>query len=221
MFQILKEQKLLTGIMISLLLLSIVCQIIIGVMYQKLINEAENLSTTENRQLKLCKLKFQNCFQMNGCVPNISVFVDKFISHLTFTRITLTSLGHVAAQLIMLSVFTAGIGACLAIIAGETLLRIVPYYIIGMIGLYIYFAVSGIVDIQGRKSNLKINLMDYLENHMLSRLVNNEQEEAGSKETEIKQKEIPVHKAREKELKAAIAAFSEDELEELLKELLV
>ncbi len=232
MFQILLENKLLTGIILSLLLLSIICQIIIGVIYQKLIREAENLSTTENKQLKLCKLKFQNCYQMNGSVPNIAVFVDKFISRLEICHISLTGLRQIATQLVMLSVFVSGIGACVGIIAGETLFRILPYYLISIVGLYLFFSISAIVDLQVKKDNLKINLMDYLENHMLSRLKNIE-ESAESREKPVPQsfssrtgpspaENLPPEKnAREKELKAAIAAFSEEEIEELLKELLI
>lgn len=177
MFDIFLKNKLLTGIILSLLLLSIICQIIIGVIYQNLIKEAENITTTENKHLKLCKLKFANCYQMNGGVANISVFVDKFISRLKIGYISLGSMSHLSGQFIMLSIFVSGIGICMAIIGGETLLQVLPYYAISMIGLYLYFSVSGMVDIKGRKDTLKINLMDYLENHMLNRLENNEVEE--------------------------------------------
>ncbi len=218
MFQILAEKKILTSIILSLLLLSIICQIMIGVIYQKLIKEAGNLSTTENKQLKLCKLKFQNCYQMNGSVPNIAVFVDKFICHLEVFHISLTGLRQIATQLVMLSVFMSGIGACVGIVEGETLFRILPYYLIGMIGLYLFFSVSAIVDVQVKKENLKINLMDYLENHMLCRLKNNEIVSKTDSKTDNKTEGKP---APEEPKKAAFAAFSEEEIEELLKELLV
>lgn len=247
MFQLLIEQKVLTAVILSLLLLSIVCQIIIGVIYQKLIHKAENLSITENKQLKQFKLKFQNCYQMNGDVPNIAVFVDKFISNLSVSFFSLSGLRQIASQLIMLFVFLSGIGACLGIIAGEVLLHILPYYFLGIAGLYLYFSVSSLVDIQRRKENLKINLMDYLENHMVNRLKNNKEEEEEKEQRENKEKPMiqefakiqerkeaageeakeekprkPMGEGnvREKELKAVIAAFSEDEIEDLLKELM-
>ncbi len=80
----------------------------IGVIYQKLINETENLSTTDNKQLKLCKLKFQNCYHLNGNVPNIAVFVDEFISRLKFAYVSLSGLKLISLQLVMLSVFMSG-----------------------------------------------------------------------------------------------------------------
>lgn len=239
----------------------------IGVIYQKLINETENLSTTGNKQLKLCKLKFQNCYQLNGNVPNIAVFVDKFISRLKFAHVSLSGLKLISMQLMMLSVFVSGVGACIGIIRGDILFRILPYYLMALAGLYFYFAIASVVDIQGRKENLKIHLMDYLENHMLSRLRNNREinqpdaKSVGDKEVaeeiaeevargvhsvDIRQMEAhkEVHKevlqedepisftapvedfaaarhSREKELKATIATFTEDEIEELLRELII
>lgn len=302
MFQFFLDKKSLSITILSLLLLSIICQIMIGAIYQRLIRETENLSTTANKQLKQCKLKFQNCYRLNGSVPNIAVFVDKFIGRLTFARISLNSLKQVSTQLVMLSVFMCGIGACIGIIGGEILFYILPYYLVGLVGLYLYFSIAAIVDISGRKENLKTNLVDYLENHLLSRLQNNqnnqiegllnENESISARETikrnpenpktsEIQKehrnhKESRRHKAltesgetiketkrgqsidaallnfpsdkppadrfpvdkfsretvsadpptvvsssREKELKAAIAAFSEEEIEELLKELII
>lgn len=271
MFQVLIEKSLLTISIISLLLLSIICQIIIGVIYQRLLRETENLSTTENKQLKQCKLKFQHCYQLNGKIPNIDVFVDKFISRLAVGSITLNMLKVIASQLVLLSVFLAGLGACIAIIEGEILFRILPYYLLALVGLYIYFAVAAVVDLQGRKEVLKINLIDYLENHLVSRMQNNaletgkmhqdgevaasgeaaknrkavasggevrSREAAGSGgadkpkaapektspqigQTEKGEHSILKNFAREKELKAAIAAFTEDEIEEMLKELIV
>ena len=173
MYQILLENILLTSIIIVLILLSIVMQVLIGTVYRKLINEAENLSATENKHLKLLKLKFQNCYQLNGNVPNISVFVDKFLNRLVFFQMSLDGMRRLASQMVMLAVFVAGVGASIGIIAGETMYRLLPYYIVAIIGLYIYYCVAALVDIPSRRETLKINLMDYLENNMLSRLRNN------------------------------------------------
>ncbi|MCL2718361.1 MAG: hypothetical protein FWE14_06240 [Lachnospiraceae bacterium] len=233
MFQILFENILLTIIIITLMLLSIIGQVLIGVIYQKLINEAENLSTTENKHLKLCKLKFQNCYQLNGNVPNISVFVDKFISRLMLFRLSLNSLRRLSSQLMMLAVFTSGVGASIGIISGETMFRLLPYYILAIVGLYIYYSVAALVDIPGRREALKINLMDHLENHLLSRLKNSEKIAAPVNEAAGKEKivTIPLENKSKPVLdydprpatpaQSAPPHFSEDEIEELLQELIV
>ena len=239
MFQILLENILLTSLIIIFILLSVAFQILIGAIYQKLIHESENLSTTENKHLKLCKLKFQNCYQLNGNVPNISVFVDKFISRLVLFRLSLNSLRHLSSQLMMLAVFVAGIGASIGIIAGETMFRLLPYYILVIVGLYIYFSVAALVDIPGRRETLKINLMDHLENHLLSRLKNNlsiddsgiEKPPFPHKDSVAKEKIIAmpnpvtltenVTKSDIEHDSAIKIPYSEDEIEELLQELII
>lgn len=170
MLTVIMEHRILSGIYLSLLLLSIICQIVTGVIYQKMIKETDNMSATENKLLKQLKLKFANCYQLNGGVANISVFVDRFIGKITVMKITLTGIQHLSGQLMLLSVAAAGLGACREIIHGETVGRILPYYIASFLGLYAWFSISGLVDIQGKKEKLKTGLVDYLENHMVNRL---------------------------------------------------
>lgn len=170
MFEVFLEHKLLCGAFLILLLLSIICQIMIGVIYRRMIKETDNMAATDNKFLKQCKLKFINCYQMNAGVANISVFVDKFIANVSFKGISLTGLQHLSGQFMLLSVAVAGVAACFEIIQGETVGRILPYYIAAFIGLYLYFSISGIMDIQGKRERLKTNLVDYLENHMVNKL---------------------------------------------------
>lgn len=159
-----------TGIVIVLIVLSIFIQIIIGAIYQNMIAETDNMTATENKLLKQCKLKFANCYELNNGVTNIPVFVEKFMNRMKVRGFTLESLSHVSGQLILLSVFVAGLGVYKNIVDGSTITSLLPYYIISMFGLYIYFSVSSMVNIRGRKKVLKTNLIDYLENHMTNRM---------------------------------------------------
>lgn len=170
MITVFLENKLLSGTFLILLLLSIICQIMIGVIYRNMIKETDNMSATGNKLLKQCKLKFANCYQLGGGVANIPVFVDKFLTKVSFMGISLISLQHLSGQFMLLAVVAAGIGSCREIIDGETVGKVLPYYIVSFLGLYVYFAISGLVDIQGKKERLKTNLVDYLENHMVNKL---------------------------------------------------
>ena len=97
---------------LALISLSIICQIVSGVIYHKLIWETENMSTTTNRALQKLKLKFTSCRQLHESVPNVSVFVDKFINQVKVGRLPLSLLKHISGQLMLLAVLVAGIGAC-------------------------------------------------------------------------------------------------------------
>lgn len=158
------------GIVVLLIVLSIIFQIMIGVLYQNMINETDNMTATDNQLLKQCKKKFANCYRMNGGVTNIPVFVDKFINHLRIGNISLISLQHWSGQLVLFSVFVSGMGIYTGITRGDRFISLLPYYIISLIGLYVYFGVSSAIDITGKKQVLKTNLVDYMENHMVKRL---------------------------------------------------
>ena len=158
------------GIVVLLIVLSIIFQIMIGVLYQNMINETDNMTATDNQMLKQCKKKFANCYRMNGGVTNIPVFVDKFINHLRIGNISLISLQHWSGQLVLFSVFVSGMGIYTGITKGDRFISLMPYYIISLIGLYVYFGVSSAIDITGKKQVLKTNLVDYMENHMVKRL---------------------------------------------------
>lgn len=103
------------------------------------------------------------------------------------------------------------------IATGASIGEILPYYIVSLFGLYLYFSVSSAVDVKGKIGVLKVNLMDYLENHMVNRLEMPQTEE----EDLLADRLVP-----EKRPKPAVSAKSilsqleEEELEDLLKELL-
>ena len=217
MLEAFADTKVMMGVSISLLVCSLFLMIMIGALYQNLITETDNMSSTTNKLLKQCKLKFANCYRLNAGVANISVFVDKFINRLSIGKFTFRMLYHMSGQLMLLSVFFAGLGACISIVAGASLGQILPYYIVSLFGLYLYFSVSTLVDIKGKRQVLKVNLMDYLENHMVNRLEQPEEEEI--LEDKIQSGYVGQKKSA-MSVKSILSQMEEEELENLLKELL-
>lgn len=158
------------SLMITFFVLSILSQILIGVLYQHMIEEAENMQNTTNKLLLQLKQKYINSYALNDGVTNVPVFVDKFINRLQLGKISLNTLKNCSGQCMLLSVSAAGVGICKGLMEGDAFISLFPYYIISFLGLYLYFSVLSIMDIPSRKSILKTNLVDYLENHMAARL---------------------------------------------------
>lgn len=220
MFRVLSEERVVSTVMLITLALSLVSRIMIGILYQNMIKETENMSATNNKILKQCKLKFTNCYQLNKGVANISVFVDKFLNRLSFGPFSFQTIYHLSGQLMLLSVFFAGVGVCRSIIAGRMLGELLPFYIISFLGLYLYFSVSAIADIKGRKRVLKVNLVDYLENHMVNKLDTSERdlEIVSGKESGRTVDLMPLGNKNTQQIQ--FSKSEEKELEELLKEFL-
>lgn len=231
MFTIIYEHKILTGLISFFLLSSIICQIISGIIYQKMISESDNMSATENRFLKQCKQKYANYYKLNGKMVNTGVFVDKFLQKIRIAGVRLNRLNYIAGQMMMLSVLTTGVSICLSLAAGSTLFQIIPYYLISILGLYLYFSVSGIVDVSEKRKALKINLIDYLENHYAPRLETERENalEEGIKKREKYAKELlfekepevesaPIPEEKSKAVLKQVSNKHQDELEDLLEE---
>ncbi len=170
MLKVFQEEKVIVVLMFACMGVSIFVRVLLGLLYQNLIKEADNMASTENKQLKQCKLKFANCYQMSNGVPNIQVFVDKFLNKISFMHISYGMLYHLSGQMMLLSVVFSGVGICRSIMAGRTLGDVLPFYIVSFFGMYIYFSMSTIVDVKGKRRVLKVNLVDYLENHFAPRI---------------------------------------------------
>lgn len=170
MFQVFKEEPMITFAVITFMVVSILLRIFLGAVYAGMIRESDNMATTKNKLLKQCKLKFANCYQLNNGVSNTSIFVDKFLNRLAIGPFSFETLYHLSGQSMLFAIIIAGIGTCKAIVKGRTIGDVLPYYIISCMGLYLYFSVSGVADLRGKKRVLKVNLIDYLENHLSARI---------------------------------------------------
>ncbi len=170
MFRVFQEEKLITICMFACLGASVVLRILLGMLYRNMIKEADNMASTENKLLKQCKTKFASCYQLSNGVSNIPVFVDKFLNRMSLGHMSFETMYHLSGQLMLLSVVFSGIGICRSIVGGRTLGDVLPFYIVSFFGLYLYFSISTIVDVRGKKRILKVNLVDYLENHLSPRI---------------------------------------------------
>ena len=176
MFTIFKEEKVITAGILVFLCLSVLVRLMLAWMYHTMIRETDNMATTGNRLLKQCKVKFANCYQLNGGVSNIPVFVDKFLNRLSFGHLSFDAWYHLSGQCMLFSVIFAGVGICKGILDGRMLGEILPFYIASFLGMYLYFSLSAMIDIKGKRRVLKTNLIDYLENHLSGRIPVTEQD---------------------------------------------
>lgn len=197
------------------------------------------MSSTKNKMLKKCKLKFTNRCEMHEKVANIPIFVDKFIHSIKFGPFSVRWLQHFSGQILMFSIFLTGVGACRAIIARETIGDFLAYYVLVFIMLYAHFAVSAAADLKGKREILKTNLIDYLENSMSARIPESKREqerldalEASAEKQDIRREvvaqangksaeiaDFAAHKKREEEgTQAGLAPEEREELQGLLQE---
>lgn len=212
MFSIFYHFRFLSVCMFIFLSLSIICQFLVGVSAQHMLQESENMNGTENKILKKCRQKYIYYYQLNGRMVNTSVFVDKYLKKLTFLGIPLTRILHLSGQLMFFFILTTGISIFLQLSLGKTLFDMMPYYLVSILGLYLYFSVMSVMNLEERKKLIRVNMVDFLDNQLCPRL---QAAAALKKDPEQEKKE---EKKREQ---GVVVNFSQQqELEELLEELL-
>lgn len=200
------------ALMITFFVLSVLSQILIGILYQHMLEEAENMQTTQNRILQQFKQKFAGSYASNNGVTNVPVFVEKFLNRLQIGRFSLNMIRGLSGQFMFLSVLSAGIGICRALAGGASFFSLIPYYAVTLVGLYFYFSVLSIVDIPGRRSMLKTNLIDFVENDMLVKLADGTGEFLQEAHQDRLKKNADVRSGRrEKRRESKTGAFRETE----------
>lgn len=170
MIPIFEQEKVAAYGMIICFFLSVGTRMFLAMLYRQMIHETDNMATTGNRLLKQCKLKFTNCYQLNNGVPNVQVFVEKFLNRLSLGPFSFGMLYHLSGQLMLLSIVFSGVGVCRSIAAGNMFGEILPFYICSLLELYLYLSITTMVDVKGKRKALKVNLIDYLENHLSNRM---------------------------------------------------
>ncbi len=208
MFKIFERHPYISITIVGIIFISIILQMIIGNVLGRMVQEAENMASTENKQLKQCKLKFVNCYKLNEGMGNVTVFVERFLEKIEVGKVKITTLHRISGQLILFSVVLSGIGAARSIVLEETIGEILPFYVIAFLGLYLYFVSTSFAGIEEKKLSLKFSLVDYMENHMVGRLKQTEEVLNQKITKEAKEEERTAQKTRE-------SIFSEKEKQEL------
>ena len=152
MFTIFKEEKVITTGILVFLGLSILVRLLLAGFYHTMIKETDNMATTNNRLLKQCKVKFANCYQLNGGVSNIPVFVDKFLNRLAFGHLSFDAWYHLSGQCMLFSIVFAGVGICNGDHGRKDAGGNPAFYIVSFLGMYLYFSLSSHGGYQGENA---------------------------------------------------------------------
>ena len=213
MFEIFVRHPYLSSGVVVTVFVSVFLQILIGNLLGRMVNEAENMSSTEDKQLKQCKLKFMNCYKMNEGMENVTIFVEHFLEKISIGKMKISFVHRMSNQLMLFSVLLSGLGAARGIVLNETVGQVLPFYIFAFLGLYIYYVATSFAGMEEKKLSLKFSLVDYLENHMVGRL----------RQTEEVLNQKLVEKQIKEPVKPKNSIFTEKdkmELENLLREFL-
>ena len=84
---IILQYKIIMSVVFVLFLAGVIIQLLLSHFYTVLIDETENMATTEVPILYQCKRKFSNNFRLHNGVMNVSVFVEKYLSKIKMGKL--------------------------------------------------------------------------------------------------------------------------------------
>lgn len=208
-------------------LFSILSRLILGILYDVLLKETDNVGISKLKFSKKFKAKVENGIQVEHSVNNPAVYVEKYIRKQRFVGISLRGLKQVSFCFLMLAVILNIFTSAAAIIKGMQMELIVWSILINIIVLCLFGFAETIIDSSYKYEGIKINMQNYLENDYVNH--RNAQKEA-KEELELKENEqnVKVMEERmgklEKKLMSAdnISLSSQDAkiIQDVLKEFL-
>lgn len=156
----LEQWPLITGILSSLIISSS-CQLLITYYMRQMVKASEKL---EEEPQKIFEDWIEEYLKEKQKITNTSVYIDRKLQQICIGKYNVIRIKHLSGQTLLLAIFLAGVGACKGIIEGQTLGQVLPFYIISLFGMYFHFSLSGIMDLEGKKKAIRMNLSDFLEN---------------------------------------------------------
>lgn len=165
-------------------LFAILSRLILGILYDVLLKETENVGISKVKFSKNFKAKVESGIQVDHLVNNPVVYVEKYIRKQRFVGISLRGLKQLSVCFLMLSVILNIFTSAVAIIKGMQMELIAWSVLINIIVLCLFCFAEAIIDSSYKYEGIKINMQNYLENDYINH--RNAQREA---EEELEMKE--------------------------------
>lgn len=140
--------------------------------YVKLIRAAKDMGHSEHRLMKaLCK-RFETCYQLKIGVPDVPVFVDKYVRHHRVLGLHLLAWESVSNLCMLLAMMTALGGAVWAMAGNLDPHIFYGSLLAGVFGNGILLAFDCFYNIRGKRELLRTDIIDFLGNIYKPRLEN-------------------------------------------------
>lgn len=208
-------------------LFAILSRLILGIIYDALLKETDNVGISKMKFIKNFKTKVESGIQVDHLVNNPVVYVEKYIRKQRVGGISLRGLRQLSVCFLLISVILNMFTSAVAIIKEMETELIGWSILINIIALCLFCFAESIIDSSYKYEGIKINMQNYLENDYINH--RNAQKEA-EEELEMKENQQNVKvmeermgKLEEKLLTADNVSLSSQEakiIQDVLKEFL-
>lgn len=165
------NQKNVTGVAI-LCFISFVVKLMLRHTYKKMLRAASDIGHSRHRLLKTIRMRFEVCYQLKIGVPNVSLFVEKYMRHHRVFGIHMRAWEHVNMLcIILVMVGSMGNSIWNMMQGGESTQVFLPL-LTGIVGTGLLLFMDFVWNTEEQWKLLQIDVTDYLENVCKPRLEN-------------------------------------------------
>lgn len=169
MRMILEEHFLLYGIL-AVGLIGLISRLILVFSCRKLLKEAENMGNSSHETLVLMKNKYENCIRVNREIRNTEVFVEKYLYKYQAGGTSLRRMGNITYEMILCAIILGCAGGVGAFFENMEIFYIVLYPAAAVLMVMLLLFCEAFLETEGKLEQIKITIVDYLENTMTPRL---------------------------------------------------
>lgn len=191
------EQNIAIYIMAGLCALGVLFRFLTGIIYGVLIRASDNMGVSKNKLMKQLKLKFEANYELKLGVHNVDSFVDKYVYRYRFCGIHLYTWENLCGQALVLCMLVGSICTGLGIAYAYPKDIVFSTLFSGILFSALLITLEGLTNLNAKRQILKVNVIDYLENHLKIRL---EQEYFNPDMLERYRKEYFEEEKKEKEI---------------------
>jgi hypothetical protein len=156
--------------MAGLCVLGTLLKIMVSRTYKRLIKASDNMGSTNHKLMRLMKMKFEAYYKLKIGVNNVDSFVDKYVYRHRICGIHLYTWENIGGQLLILCLLAGTVGSVLGLAYDCGKNDILITFFTGVFTSSMLIVVESFINLGAKKSILKANITDYLENFLKVRL---------------------------------------------------
>ena len=166
---ILEEHYLLYAILATGLI-GLLSRMVLSRTIRRLLREAESMGNTSHDLLLLIRRKYEAVVMVNRSVKNTEVFVERYLRRYQIGGMTLKRIGSITYEMMLCSMILGCIGGVGGYFDGMELRQIILYPAASVLVVMLLLFCEAFLELDGRMEQLKLIIIDYLDNAMEPRL---------------------------------------------------
>lgn len=171
MTDIIQKQMIAMGVA-GICLLCFLVKMILRYTYKRLIKEARDMGHSSHKLMKTLRLKFETCYQLRIGVPNVTLFVEKYLRHYRVMGIHLRTWENFTSLCVVLVMVSSMAGAIWAMMHGLPSGIVFFQLLAGVLGTGVLLLCDYVWNTGNQWELLLVDVTDYLENICKPRLEN-------------------------------------------------